>query len=489
MRIACLWALALAGLAVAMPVNLSAATSHYRLVQGSSLVDDCPVCGRPTLIYPLRGAFDLDLLATNPLSARYALTNIQFTADTPADKLYQITGSGSYQVGGEVAVVQTLYLELLVSSGVTNKRCGFTNAPGSPELPWPMLRVNTTQTNGTLLQTFSVNLVAAPLQELWFSTVSGLTPARPGFDPPHLENGDILSDSGRVVRRNGELLARFSLMPSPSPTIYDVDALDAAPGGEILFSLRQDVFSEKLGWLHHGDLLSDRGRIVKTNGELLAAFRGMPPLPDVGLDGVQVMPDGAILFSIATNAFSETLGVMLTRGDLLSNKGQIVKTSQQLLSSFQPNPKDGDYGLRAFHVWPGGEVWFSTETGFNGALGPVLAGDLLSDQGYIVFRNLELMSAFAPLEDLADFGLDALFVVTDTLPTPPPPRLLSVTRSVLPPGWVIQWDAPGRVFQLEMAPSVAGPYGPASQIMPDTKWLEADPLWDAASGFYRLRAW
>jgi len=69
----------------------------------------------------------------------------------------------------------------------------------------------------------------------------------------------------------------------------------------------------------------------------------------------------------------------------------------------------------------------STEEGFNDTqLGLIREGELLSDQGYIVFRNLELTSSFAPAEDMADFGLDAIYVVTNATPPAPVPRLVSI---------------------------------------------------------------
>jgi hypothetical protein len=41
-------------------------------------------------------------------------------------------------------------------------------------------------------------------------------------------------------------------------------------------------------------------------------------------------------------------------------------------------------------------------------------------------RNLELTRAFAPLEDLANFGLGALFIVTDAAASALSPKFLSL---------------------------------------------------------------
>src|SRR5207249_12000805 len=145
-----------------------------------------------------------------------------------------------------------------------------------------------------------------------------------------------------------------------------IDALDIAPGGEILFSLNVDVFSETLGPIRHGDLLSDRGAIVRRNRDLMAAFAPAETNADFGLDAAQVMTNGEIYFSTTTNVVAPQIGTLF-RGDILSDKGSLIRSNQQLLSRFSLPPElvFHDYGLDAIYVWPGGEIWFSTEEGFN----------------------------------------------------------------------------------------------------------------------------
>jgi len=201
------------------------------------------------------------------------------------------------------------------------------------------------------------------------------------------------------------------------------------------------------------------------------------------------MTNNGIYFSITTNVVSPQIG-MLFRGDVLSDRGRLVRSHQQLLSRFHPTVVDHDYGLDALYVWPNGELWFSTEEGFNDSqLGPVLAGDLLSDQGFIVFRNLELVAPFAPLEDVSEFGLDALYIVTDAIPPAHAPRFLSISRSAQSVHVALQWNGSGRVFRLEKAPDVPGLFSPASQIVPDLSWVDFDPAPTNTKAFYRLRQW
>jgi hypothetical protein len=217
----------------------------------------------------------------------------------------------------------------------------------------------------------------------------------------------------------------------------------------------------------------------------------MPPIPDVGLDAVQVQP-GDVLFSLNDPIFSQRLGRLLQTGDLLSSTGTVVRSNAELLARFQPDPPDKDYGLDALYVWSSGEVWFSTEAGFQGAAGAVLPGDLLSDQGYVVFRNLELVRWFSPLEDLADFGLTALVVVTDVdagvLPGAPP-RIASVEFDPVAGTLFLRGSGSGRAFRLEQADGVQGPYGLEGPIVPEVEWRV--PLGSApkGAGFFRLRSW
>jgi hypothetical protein len=202
----------------------------------------------------------------------------------------------------------------------------------------------------------------------------------------------------------------------PTPDL-GLDGVDLLPGGEIAFSIESDLFSETLGDLHEGDLLSDQGRVMMTYSKLITPLGPEPPPLDLGLDAADLLENGEILFSIEKDFFSESLGRSVRKGDLLSSKGFIVRSNEQLVARFQPADPKKDYGLDAIFVWPNGEVWFSVETGFYGQhFEPYNAGDLLSDQGYVVYRNLELLGAFQPLEDLADFGLDALWIVTDLGP-------------------------------------------------------------------------
>lgn len=473
----------------AQPAPAPARNWTYSLLPDSRLIDDC-FCGRPTLLVPMRGTFELRLVAENPLFATYSVTNVQFLADRGDGTAYRVTGHGWYQVGGEVALVQSMFLTLQIGNGATNRPCSFTNDTPAVERLWPMLKVHVDETTQAPVQFYRLDLVAAPFRELWFSTVHQFTP---GVQPPYtnqVSGGDLVSGAGRVVQRNRDLTRRLGLQPSPDPPDLGLDAVDILPAGEITFSIEQDVFSQTLGPLHHGDVLSARGRVVTSYAALIGAFVPQPPPTDEGLDALLVLPDGEIYFSITNDFFSQSLGQTVRRGDLLSSRGVVVKTQEELLARFQPAFPKEDAGLDALWVWPSGEVWFSTERDFyNVHFERFKRGDLFSDQGYVVCRNLELLAPFQPLEDLGDFGLDALYLVSDTTVPPGPARCVRIERAPGPNDLTLEWDAQGHVFQLEKATTVTGPYLPCRPITTEPVFTDSGALTDTTQAFYRLRQW
>lgn len=255
--------------------------------------------------------------------------------------------------------------------------------------------------------------------DVWFSTNTGFHPnsvSSAAAVPTLISDGDLLSVRGYVVRSNRQLIGRLGVMP-PAPDL-GLDAVLPARYGEMWFSFKQScgqIWSEGLGrWLTDGDVLSDRGYVAIPHEKLLAHFVTMGPMPNVGLDALQRGPNLDILFSTDESFFCESLGRTVGHGDLLSMRGHVVRTNAELLRNFRISdltmrPIPADYGLDAVILRANGEIWFSTESGFfDQTLGWVGHGDLLSTNGYIVARNRDLVATFQPVEDLDDFGLDAL---------------------------------------------------------------------------------
>jgi len=144
---------------------------RYTLLAGSELIDDCPICGRPTIFAPMTGTFDLHLLDQNPLFARFELLNISFHAGTNAGLEYKVTGSGIYQVGGEVALVQNLFLDVWINNGFTNTQALCANTNSAVNEPWPKIQVSVDQTNGTPSRVYYLDLIAIPVPAIRLTSV------------------------------------------------------------------------------------------------------------------------------------------------------------------------------------------------------------------------------------------------------------------------------------------------------------------------------
>ena len=157
----------LPGAVVAIPaVAQSTNAQIYTLITGSELVDDCPVCGRPTILAPLTGTFTLSLLDQNPLYTRYELTDISFQAGAQTGTEYKVVGSGIYQIGGEVAILQDLFLDIAINNGFATTKAQCVNTNRAVNQGWPKIEVSVDQTNGTPTQVYSLTLVAVPVPKV-----------------------------------------------------------------------------------------------------------------------------------------------------------------------------------------------------------------------------------------------------------------------------------------------------------------------------------
>jgi hypothetical protein len=194
---------------------------HYRLTASSTFSEECLICGLVTPPLPMRGSFDLVLAGQTPLTTSYALTNIDFTAGSEGVAQDTITGSGTWQTGGEVAITQKMTVVAAVQTPGGLDNLTFTNSLTTPEVPWPTLEID-------LYANFSVNefhlhLVAAPFREIWFTTAQGF---EPGDGVGSVNAGDVVSDTGRLVKSQADLVAALELPEGG----YTVDAFFAERG-------------------------------------------------------------------------------------------------------------------------------------------------------------------------------------------------------------------------------------------------------------------
>ncbi len=142
--------------------QLSPTDRIYTLIKGSELLEDCPICDRVIIPVPLTGTFALHFADQNPLFTRYGLQNISFHAGAAPGREYQVLGSGTYQIGGEVAVAQDTFLEVEIDNGFAKTRALCVNGDRTVTKPWPEIQVTVDQTNGTPGQVYHLTLVAVP---------------------------------------------------------------------------------------------------------------------------------------------------------------------------------------------------------------------------------------------------------------------------------------------------------------------------------------
>src|SRR5262245_28998185 len=131
----------------------------YELTSASEFQKGCfPPCRCPVLIATaVTGGFLLDHIETNPLFTIYAVKmvdlDVQYGGETTP-----VTGSGTYTVGGEVAYMQRMELDLAVGNDpVEHFDSGWT----SVNVPWPALDV-TVSINDMVCFDTVIHIVAGP---------------------------------------------------------------------------------------------------------------------------------------------------------------------------------------------------------------------------------------------------------------------------------------------------------------------------------------
>lgn len=446
-------------------------TWRYELLADAGVMDECPICGRPSFLLPLRGSFDLLGLEG---TREYRLDNISFKSDFTATPEYEITGLGTLSLAGPTPVAN--FVLIVKRSNLPTETLSFKNVVVDTPRIAPMLSLQADEDTQSLTRVYRLTLNAAPIQRMWFSTRSGFTADT--FDNQYISDGALLDIRGSIFKTHSELIQRLSL-PAED---FGLDAIDINSRGELLISLARDTESLVNGPIGHGSLLSSAGRVIQHNQQLLSQFNVVEQT-DAGLDAIRAQPNDEYYFSISTPV-TRAAGGTLRRGDILSTRGQVIRTENSLLARWQ-NPLLNSVGIDAFHIWPNGEVWFSLETGLESPLGTVMPGDIISDQGYFVFRNLELLRPFAPLEDTADFGLDALSIISDANANTAATTLNIATNDE---GITLDWNtSPARIFQLQKSETPLGPWQNLTDLILDRNWFdEAAPF---GEGYYRLRQW
>ncbi|MCG3128579.1 MAG: hypothetical protein CHACPFDD_03468 [Phycisphaerae bacterium] len=380
---------------LAVPRAAAQEPTRYRLLEGTVLTFHDS--GGGISVTPLAGTFDL---WPDPLANQHKV--LRFRGFSP-DSVELVRGGGTYQ-NDALTGYQRMQLDVSIWDQLIHMDSGLVLI--STLLPMIEIEVIESPSGGD--SWYQMHIIAAPATPVLFTSEVPFSPGRSEV----ISDGDMLSTLGYVIRTNAQLTADLGIEP-PAPDV-GLDALyraikDTPPGWEAWFSSEVPVFSETLGWLSDGDLLSESGWIVARAAELLANFVPMPPA-DYGLDAITWgWPCQGWYFSTEWDFFSQSLGQMVGHGDVLcARDGFIFMRNVDLLARFHPvGPLPPDLGLDGLYMWQSGHIWFSLEEGFTDAVyGAISDGDLLSTDGWVIMRNADLTRRFAP--PTAAVGLDGV---------------------------------------------------------------------------------
>lgn len=138
----------------------------YELLEGSTFVDDCLPCMRPTIPVPIRGTFLLGEIegAPNPFST-YIVDAVDFSS-TDEPRSYHLTGWGFYRQGGEVALSQHMRLELAVvdPSGAANEGAILSNEDPKVPAKFPEIEIELAHENPVSdMHVYGLRLLARPV--------------------------------------------------------------------------------------------------------------------------------------------------------------------------------------------------------------------------------------------------------------------------------------------------------------------------------------
>lgn len=96
----------------------AAPASLYLLGRGSVYTEGCvPPCDCPTWMGKARGWFFMSPSGSDPLFQHYAVEEIRWFVFGVGDFFHRITGRGTYSIGGEVAIMHRLELDLSIDGG------------------------------------------------------------------------------------------------------------------------------------------------------------------------------------------------------------------------------------------------------------------------------------------------------------------------------------------------------------------------------------
>jgi FlgD Ig-like domain len=209
-----------------------AAPRPYKLAESSQFQTGCfTLCDCAIVSSPLLGTFGLDLVAPGPLFDEYRVVDVRWFLSDPAPNV-AITGSGTYRVGGEVAVQHQMVLDLSVAGGPVQRFDSglLTTTNGFPAID---IRVPLHGDSACFDTVLVIQAAPAPLTATGVENTSaeGVLSVRTSSANPFREHADLVihvSDSGptaiEVMDVQGRLVRRWSWAernPGDHPFTWD----------------------------------------------------------------------------------------------------------------------------------------------------------------------------------------------------------------------------------------------------------------------------
>ncbi|MCP4629093.1 MAG: hypothetical protein GY850_37155, partial [bacterium] len=372
---------------------------------GDLLGPNCTICARNTDLlkfFDIRPEHDLGVDAVHVVDVERYL--VAFSTELDSSNLGQFTAGDLLITNG--AIIPNM--ALMYMTGVIRPDLGLDGVQmvGNPERIIAFLDFAVTIPRRVWLENpvlLAEELGRYGIDILFSVEGTGPTPARPGF-----LDGDVLSAAtGVIVALNSTLLPNSVPAGIPSRGVdFGLDAVSLDPLDPE--NLRLTLFSTEILYRKEpgftdGDVLEFNNGVVIPNQNLVACFE--PKADFLGLDALfRNMPIDAVNSLLSLIASSEKPAF----------SSQVPQNGNTELST------DGQAGVLSLQLEKCVDLAFSTEEDFvtKGPIPPdgnpiISDGDLLSPNGAICARNLDLVGRFDVIEDL---GLDAVDIINLELP-------------------------------------------------------------------------
>jgi hypothetical protein len=207
---------------VLTPVQTARGSTLYCLNTNSSFEQGCfPPCECAIMIAePMNGTFILTPTGFDGLFNNYAVTDVHWSVPINNANMI-VTGSGTYKLGGEVALQQELLLDLQMDGGKTEH---FDSGLVAPSAMFPDIKVTiSTNAQHCFDTVFNVNASPTPVPQLHIGLAS----------PDTVKLSWAVSDMPFALQRNSDLTMNNWVTVTNAPIIIDQEnqiVLPLSPG-------------------------------------------------------------------------------------------------------------------------------------------------------------------------------------------------------------------------------------------------------------------